>query len=301
MAARRHHDAVLLVVVRAPVEVVDVERKPPSRSAQASSTSRPAAITSGPMPSPRLLALDWPPAITAAEGRLALAWSGEAYAALKTAIRDNVFPPGHQATEAEIARQLGMSRTPVHEAIIRLQEEGLVQVLSRRGVLICPISADDIREIYDVLIAVEGMAASLLAQMPGRGAQVGGSVTRRRDCADGEGARSGGPARLGRGRRTVSRTADRTLRQPAASSSGVSDSSRPIPPREASRCTCDGRPLTSRANTEPSPVLSRACRQGRSCCARPPHQSAGFARSAHPPVRNAKSVNARFRSGAIGR
>ena len=57
-----------------------------------------------------------------------------------------------------------MSRTPVHEAIIRLQEEGLVQVLPRRGVLICPISADDIREIYDVLIAVEGMAAARLAE-----------------------------------------------------------------------------------------------------------------------------------------
>ena len=89
-----------------------------------------------------------------------------AYVALRTAVRENVFPPGHRATEADIARQLGMSRTPVHEAIIRLQAEGLVQVLSRRGVLICPISADDIREIYDVLIAVEGMAASLLAQMP---------------------------------------------------------------------------------------------------------------------------------------
>ena len=90
----------------------------------------------------------------------------EAYQALKTAIRDNVFPPGHQAAEPEIARQLGMSRTPVHEAIIRLQEEGLVQVLPRRGILICPISADDIREIYDVLIAVEGMAAALLAGLP---------------------------------------------------------------------------------------------------------------------------------------
>ena len=64
----------------------------------------------------------------------------EAYQALKTAIRDNVFPPGHQAAEPEIARQLGMSRTPVHEAIIRLQEEGL--------------------------IAVEGMAAALLAGLP---------------------------------------------------------------------------------------------------------------------------------------
>lgn len=91
----------------------------------------------------------------------------EAYQALKKAIRDNVFPPGHQAAEPEIARQLGMSRTPVHEAIIRLQEEGLVQVLPRRGILICPISADDIREIYDVLIALEGMAAALLAGLPG--------------------------------------------------------------------------------------------------------------------------------------
>jgi DNA-binding GntR family transcriptional regulator len=87
----------------------------------------------------------------------------EAYQALKTAIRENVFPPGHQAAEPEIARQLGMSRTPVHEAIIRLQEEGLVQVLPRRGILICPISAEDMREIYDVLIAVEGAAAVLLA------------------------------------------------------------------------------------------------------------------------------------------
>ena len=89
-----------------------------------------------------------------------------AYASLRTAIRENVFPPGHRATEADIARQLGMSRTPVHEAIIRLQVEGLVQVLSRRGVLICPISAADISEIYDVLIAVEGMAAARLAEMP---------------------------------------------------------------------------------------------------------------------------------------
>ena len=108
----------------------------------------------------------------------------EAYQALKTAIRENVFPPGHQAAEPEIARQLGMSRTPVHEAIIRLQEEGLVQVLPRRGILICPISADDMREIYDVLIAVEGMAAALLAGLPGDAAGLG-----RRRARAGDGAR----------------------------------------------------------------------------------------------------------------
>jgi DNA-binding GntR family transcriptional regulator len=59
-----------------------------------------------------------------------------------------------------------MSRTPVHEAIIRLQSEGLVKVLSKRGVFICTISPDDMREIYDVIIACESMAAEFLAGLP---------------------------------------------------------------------------------------------------------------------------------------
>lgn len=90
----------------------------------------------------------------------------EAYAALKQAIRNNDFPPGYQGSEQEIAVRLGMSRTPVHEAIIRLQEDGLVRVLSKRGVLICPLAPQDIREIYEVVIAVESMAAELLAALP---------------------------------------------------------------------------------------------------------------------------------------
>ncbi len=90
----------------------------------------------------------------------------EAYAALKQAIRNTVFPPGYQGSEQEIAVRLGMSRTPVHEAIIRLQEDGLVRVLSKRGVLICPLAPQDIREIYEVVIAVESMAAELLAAFP---------------------------------------------------------------------------------------------------------------------------------------
>ena len=90
----------------------------------------------------------------------------EAYAALKQAIRDTDFPPGYQGSEQEIAVRLGMSRTPVHEAIIRLQEDGLVRVLSKRGVLVCPLAPQDIREIYEVVIAVESMAAELLAALP---------------------------------------------------------------------------------------------------------------------------------------
>src|SRR5918911_2810820 len=90
----------------------------------------------------------------------------DAYAALKEAIRENMFPPGYQGSEQEIATRLGMSRTPVHEAVIRLQEEGLVRVLPRRGVVVCAISPDDMREIYGVIIALEAASAELLAEKP---------------------------------------------------------------------------------------------------------------------------------------
>ncbi|MBM6583700.1 GntR family transcriptional regulator [Microvirga sp. BT689] len=90
----------------------------------------------------------------------------DAYKALKDAIRNNVFPPGYQGSEQEIALRLGMSRTPVHEAIIRLQEDGLVRVLSKRGVTVCPLAPEDIREIYEVIIAIEAMASELLAALP---------------------------------------------------------------------------------------------------------------------------------------
>ena len=90
----------------------------------------------------------------------------DAYRKLKDAIRENEFPPGYQGSEQEIASRLGMSRTPVHEAVIRLQEEGLVRVLARRGVVVCAISADDMREIYEVIIALESAAAELLSERP---------------------------------------------------------------------------------------------------------------------------------------
>lgn len=90
----------------------------------------------------------------------------DAYEAMRTAIRDSTFAPGYQASEQEIANRLGMSRTPVHEAVIRLQAEGLVEVLPRKGILIVALSPDDLREIYDVVIAIEGRAAELIAALP---------------------------------------------------------------------------------------------------------------------------------------
>ncbi|MEH3148574.1 MAG: GntR family transcriptional regulator [Methylobacterium frigidaeris] len=90
----------------------------------------------------------------------------DAYAAMKRAILSSDFAPGYQASEQEIALRLGMSRTPVHEAAIRLQEDGLVRVLPRRGILICALAPEDMREIYDVIVALEGQAAELVAGLP---------------------------------------------------------------------------------------------------------------------------------------
>jgi DNA-binding GntR family transcriptional regulator len=84
-----------------------------------------------------------------------------AYRTMRRRILDNVWPPGHRALEQELALALGMSRTPVREALIRLQKEGLIEVVPRHGMNVLPVSADDMRDIYEMLTALEPMAAEL--------------------------------------------------------------------------------------------------------------------------------------------
>ncbi len=86
-----------------------------------------------------------------------------AYAQLRQRILDNVWPPGHRALEQEVALALGMSRTPVREALVRLQNEGLVEVIPRHGMRVLPVSPADMQEIYQILTALECMAAELVA------------------------------------------------------------------------------------------------------------------------------------------
>ena len=101
------------------------------------------------------------PQQTAREGRASL--TGDAYRRIKAEILENRMPPGFQALEPELAVRLAMSRTPVREALIRLQEEGLVEVVPRRGMRVLPLSPADMREIYEVLTCVESEAAAMVA------------------------------------------------------------------------------------------------------------------------------------------
>lgn len=90
-----------------------------------------------------------------------------AYQRLKSEILRGDLPPGFQAPEPDIASRLGMSRTPVREALIRLEAEGLVDLVPRRGAKVLPIARKDICEIYQVLSALEGLAARLAAARSG--------------------------------------------------------------------------------------------------------------------------------------
>lgn len=87
----------------------------------------------------------------------------EAYDLVRRRILDNAYPPGHQALEADLADELGISRTPMREAMLRLAAERLVEVVPRHGMRVLPVSAADMSEIYVVLAALESAAAELLA------------------------------------------------------------------------------------------------------------------------------------------
>lgn len=87
-----------------------------------------------------------------------------AYEAVRQRILDNVYPPGHQALEQALAEELGISRTPLREAMIRLRNEGLLEIIPRHGIRVLPLSATDMKEIYETLTALESMAAELAAR-----------------------------------------------------------------------------------------------------------------------------------------
>jgi DNA-binding GntR family transcriptional regulator len=88
----------------------------------------------------------------------------QAYRTIKAYILENRYPPGHQVLEQQLADDMGMSRTPVREALIRLQDEGLVELIPRRGMRVVPLSPEDMREIYEVLTALEVAAVELAAR-----------------------------------------------------------------------------------------------------------------------------------------
>ena len=87
-----------------------------------------------------------------------------AYRYLKQRIIEGELAPGAAVDEKQIAEMMGMSRTPVHEGVQRLEAEGFLAVLPRRGVHVRSLSPKDVGDIYDLLTALEVYAVVLLAR-----------------------------------------------------------------------------------------------------------------------------------------
>ncbi len=83
---------------------------------------------------------------------------------LRELIFTGTLAPGSDHLESALAERLGMSRTPVREAALTLESQGLLQLRPRKGMRISPIAVDDMREIYDVLTQLESLAAERAAQ-----------------------------------------------------------------------------------------------------------------------------------------
>ena len=89
------------------------------------------------------------------------------YERLKQLILDQKVASGAPLPEEELARTFGVSRTPIHEALVRLEKDRLVILQPWRGAFVRGITMDDVQELYQIREALEGMAARLAAEMIG--------------------------------------------------------------------------------------------------------------------------------------
>ena len=78
---------------------------------------------------------------------------------IRALIVQRVYGPGDRLGEVELADRLGVSRTPVREALQRLAADGLVEIVPRRGARVVELTTDELEHIFELRARVEGMAA----------------------------------------------------------------------------------------------------------------------------------------------
>jgi DNA-binding GntR family transcriptional regulator len=86
-----------------------------------------------------------------------------AYEYLKASILSGRFNPGERLTEERLAKELGISRTPIREALYKLESEGLITPLETRGFITTQDSKQEVEEIFEIRGVLEGYALRLIA------------------------------------------------------------------------------------------------------------------------------------------
>ena len=83
---------------------------------------------------------------------------------LRDAVRRGVLQPGERLMEIQLAEELGVSRTPVREAIRKLEMEGYVIMMPRRGTYVADLSIRDVNEVFEIRTSLESLASGLAAE-----------------------------------------------------------------------------------------------------------------------------------------
>jgi len=104
-----------------------------------------------------------PPVRAKAPGGREAGSAERAYRELRRRILDNELAPGASYSEAQLERLLGLNAAALRVALRKLAEEGLVQAHPRHGARIVPIAIEDMREIFEIMVALEPMAARRVA------------------------------------------------------------------------------------------------------------------------------------------
>lgn len=104
----------------------------------------------------------------------------QAYQSVKRQLLNGSFPEGSKLTEEYLSTALGISKSPVREALMRLESEGLINIEARRGAYVRKFSADEVRDLYDVRALLEVHAVSTARITPQLLEQMAASIERTR-------------------------------------------------------------------------------------------------------------------------
>jgi len=88
----------------------------------------------------------------------------EVFASIKEAILTGELLPGQRLSIGSLQRQIGFSPTPIREALLKLEQEGVVSRLPKGGFIVTPVSQKDIDEIFEIRILLESYAAELASK-----------------------------------------------------------------------------------------------------------------------------------------
>jgi len=116
------------------------------------------------MHAPRSDAPPVPDTSAAASGSAA----ARVYVHVKERLLDGTFPGGALLSENELSQQLGLSRTPVRQAFVQLEAEGLLELYPKRGALVVPVAASEIEDVFEARLLVEEHCARRAANAGAR-------------------------------------------------------------------------------------------------------------------------------------